>query len=169
MRCRGGKLTITTDGVALDLIDVAAPGGGLHRPAGQRYGARHGAGGLARAFEPSYTTKPLGQGTGLGLSMIYGFAKQVGGHVRSPPSRAGAPGSSLHAPRSRGSRRELEEADAGETPAGAGRRFWSWRRFLGPGAGHGISSRTWVRGDRKPMTGLGPAGALGGRRRIDRL
>ncbi len=37
---------------------------------------------LARAFDPFYTTKPTGQGTGLGLSMIYGFAKQSGGHVR---------------------------------------------------------------------------------------
>ncbi|APW39652.1 two-component system sensor histidine kinase/response regulator [Rhodoferax koreense] len=37
---------------------------------------------VARAFDPFYTTKPLGQGTGLGLSMVYGFSKQSGGQVR---------------------------------------------------------------------------------------
>jgi signal transduction histidine kinase len=35
-----------------------------------------------RAFDPFYTTKPMGEGTGLGLSMIYGFARQSGGQVR---------------------------------------------------------------------------------------
>ncbi len=37
---------------------------------------------IERAFEPFYTTKPMGQGTGLGLSMIYGFARKSGGQVR---------------------------------------------------------------------------------------
>ena len=82
----GGKLTIETANAQLDenyaaqqaevppghyvMIAVTDTGTGMPKEV------------LQRAFEPFYTTKDVGKGSGLGLSMIYGFVKQSGGHVK---------------------------------------------------------------------------------------
>jgi PAS domain S-box-containing protein len=75
---------------------------------------------IQRAFDPFYTTKPLGQGTGLGLSMIYGFAKQSGGQVRIS-SKLGA-GTTVHLFLPRHDEREMpldQAADFARAPKAA--------------------------------------------------
>jgi signal transduction histidine kinase/ActR/RegA family two-component response regulator len=107
----GGKLTLATANVTLDeayarthdevapgayvMIAVADTGTGI--PPAIR----------DRVFEPFFTTKSQGQGTGLGLSMVYGFVKQSGAHIR------------MHTEEGYGTRFEvlLPKADAAADPA----------------------------------------------------
>jgi CheY-like chemotaxis protein len=79
---------------------------------------------IARAFDPFYTTKPTGQGTGLGLSMVYGFAKQSGGQARLYSEVDRGTTVRLYLPRHRGDLEEeehpprperLPHAEVGET------------------------------------------------------
>jgi CheY-like chemotaxis protein len=82
----GGRLTIETANIRLDGVDAVSP---EDAKPGQYIaicvsdtGSGMPADVIAQAFDPFFTTKPIGQGTGLGLSMVYGFAKQSEGHVR---------------------------------------------------------------------------------------
>ena len=64
---------------------------------------------IERAFDPFFTTKPIGQGTGLGLSMIYGFVQQSGGHVFLSSSQGHGTTVAIYLPRFVGS--ELASTD----------------------------------------------------------
>ncbi|HMI17764.1 MAG TPA: PAS domain S-box protein, partial [Bradyrhizobium sp.] len=80
----GGKLTITTSNARIEGVTADSPAlspGDYVCIGVTDTGTGMSAEVAARAFDPFFTTKPIGQGTGLGLSMIYGFARQSDGHV----------------------------------------------------------------------------------------
>jgi CheY-like chemotaxis protein len=112
----GGKLTLEGANVYVDedynqlnpeldigqyvLICVSDTGVGMTRDV------------LNRAFEPFFTTKELGQGTGLGLSQVYGFVKQSGGHTKIYSEPGQGTTVKIYLPRLHGKGEEdLEEAD----------------------------------------------------------
>ncbi|MFZ2998109.1 ATP-binding protein [Sphingobium sp.] len=78
---------------------------------------------IDRVFDPFFTTKPMGEGTGLGLSMVYGFARQSHGHVRIYSEIGDGTMVCIYLPRHRGEEEEdapqlldgVKDADAGET------------------------------------------------------
>ena len=70
---------------------------------------------IAKAFDPFFTTKPLGQGTGLGLSMIYGFTKQSGGHVRVHSQVGQGTTMCIYLPRYRGEAKQNHDATRSTT------------------------------------------------------
>jgi CheY-like chemotaxis protein len=82
----GGRLTIETSNVRMDDATVddrggLAPGDYLQVTVSDT-GIGMNEDTLARAFEPFFTTKDVGKGSGLGLSMVYGFVRQSRGHIR---------------------------------------------------------------------------------------
>ncbi|MGN6282381.1 PAS domain S-box protein [Frateuria sp.] len=110
----GGRLVIGTANTRLD----AAAAKGLDMVPGAYVALRVSDSGtgmppevIARAFDPFYTTKPQGQGTGLGLSMVYGFARQSGGQVRIDSTPGQGTTVTIYLPRHKGE----PEADAAAT------------------------------------------------------
>jgi PAS domain S-box-containing protein len=85
----GGTLTIETSNVSAHGEEAEVPAGDFVLMSVTDTGVGMTAEVLERAVEPFFTTKNLGHGTGLGLSMVYGFVKQSGGHVKieSAPNR----------------------------------------------------------------------------------
>jgi PAS domain S-box-containing protein len=107
----GGRLTVATQNLSLDgraalardmvqgdyvAISVSDTGSGMPPAV------------VARAFDPFFTTKPSGQGTGLGLSMVYGFAKQSGGQARIHSVEGEGTTVRLYLPRFVGPAEEIE-------------------------------------------------------------
>ncbi|MDB5655273.1 MAG: hybrid sensor histidine kinase/response regulator, partial [Tardiphaga sp.] len=83
---QGGKITIETRNVVLAEPDAGVGGDGADGPYVMiaMTDSGHGipADILDHVFEPFFTTKEVGKGSGLGLSMVYGFVKQSNGHIR---------------------------------------------------------------------------------------
>lgn len=117
----GGRVTLETANADLDAD--AARGLGMEPGAYARLRVRDTGTGmtpevLAKAFDPFFTTKPTGRGTGLGLSQVYGFIRQSGGHVAIRSQIGQGTTVDLYLPRSQDHAAQSPGDQASEVPLG---------------------------------------------------
>jgi CheY-like chemotaxis protein len=124
---RGGRLTIETSNAYLDdaycrqypdvrpgqyvLTSVSDTGTGMSQAV------------MDRAFEPFFSTKPAGSGTGLGLSQVYGFVKQSGGHVKIYSESEHGTTVKIYLPRATGGTLIEEKTETNAAKPGRGERI----------------------------------------------
>lgn len=117
----GGRITLVTERVQVGGA-VPAAGGALRPGVYVHVAVRDTGAGmppavLERAFEPFFTTKSEGQGTGLGLSQVYGFVKQSGGHLSIDSTPGAGTAVSLYFPEERGEAADRPRPDAADAAA----------------------------------------------------
>jgi PAS domain S-box-containing protein len=120
----GGTLTVTADNATIDedwcrgrndltpgayvSLSISDTGAGMTKEV------------LTRALEPFFTTKPLGQGTGLGLSMVYGFIHQSGGHMTLYSEPGQGTTVTLYLPKLEAESPTAPAPETSDTPSAAG-------------------------------------------------
>ncbi|ANY87348.1 MULTISPECIES: ATP-binding protein [Pseudomonas] len=117
----GGQLSIEASNEHID--DTCFSGGGLARGDYLRLSIRDNGQGMSQstlehAFEPFFSTKPTGQGIGLGLSMVYGFSKQSHGHVALHSQIGQGTQVDLYLPRYRGQPKPKTDAHPAKAASG---------------------------------------------------
>ena len=122
----GGALTIETENRCID-SDEARAIGVSHAGEHVRLAIRDTGAGMseevaARALEPFFTTKEVGRGTGLGLSQVYGFVRQSGGHLRILSKPGEGTAVEIYLPRFHGDHRAATRDSHDEAPLPRGRK-----------------------------------------------
>jgi PAS domain S-box-containing protein len=117
----GGKVTITTatEHVRAERYGELKPGDYVSVSVADT-GSGMSADVIERAFEPFFTTKPSGAGTGLGLSMVYGFVKQTGGNVTIDSVEGVGTTITIYLPQASTEAEKAQHSEKADAPEGQG-------------------------------------------------